>query len=132
MAMYPTFLTVLSNPEKYAEWVPIEKCTVAGVIDEEKVFKFVKLLMRGKEFKPLVGVINPFGDDIAVADGHHRFHAYRRIGHDKVLMAVSHDPLWFPIVSRGLNQLTPAWQVKARRQLRKLKCWLFRREDWGA
>jgi uncharacterized protein (DUF1015 family) len=129
--MAPSFLQALASPEKYAEWVPIERCTVAGVIDEDKVFKFVKLLMRGKTFKPLVGVLNPFGSNIAIADGHHRFEAFKRIGHDKVLMAVSVDPAWYPIVAFGVNQLTLGWQKKARRQFRKMKCWMLGREDWG-
>jgi uncharacterized protein (DUF1015 family) len=129
--MAPTFLQALANPEKYAEWVPIEKCTAAGVIDEEKVFRFVKLLMQGKTFKPLVGVASPIEDKIAIGDGHHRFTAYKRIGHDKVLVAVAIDPVWYPIVAFGINQLTPGWQRKARRQLRRLKCWLSGKEDWG-
>jgi hypothetical protein len=130
--MAPTFLQALANPEKYAEWVPIERCTVAGVIDEEKVWKFMRLLMKGQTFRPLIGVKNPFGDNIAVADGHHRFTAFKRVGHDRVLMAVVIDPIWYPIASTGINQLTSSWQKKARRRLREWKCWLTGEEDWGA
>jgi len=130
--MEPTFLEALADPEKYATWVPIEKCFAAGVIDEGKVFKFMKLMMKGQTFRPLVGIRHPFEDRIAVADGHHRFTAFQRIGHDKVLMALSHDPFWYPIVSSGLNQLTPGWQEKVRKPFRKLKCWMLGREDWGA
>lgn len=129
--MAPTFLQALASPEKYAEWVPIERCFAAGVFDDAKVWKFMRLLMRGQTFRPLVGVADPFSDRIAVADGHHRFTAFKRIGHDKVLMAVAVDPAWYLIVSTGINQLTMGWQKKTRRQFRKLKCWMLGREDWG-
>jgi len=121
----------LADPAKYAEWVPIEKVFAAGTIDETKVQKFVILLMKGKTFKPLVGVVSPIGDKIAVADGHHRFHAFQRIGHSQVLMAVSNDYAWYPIVALGINQLTSSWHTRVRRPLKKLRYKLFGGEDWG-
>jgi hypothetical protein len=119
----------LADPDRYAEMVPVSKIFAAGAINEKKVWKIITAYWKGKTFKALVGVSHPHEDKIAVADGHHRFHAYVRIGLKEVPMAVSDDFVLYPIIARGLNQLHPAWQNKVRGKLRSLKFRCLGKED---
>jgi hypothetical protein len=74
-AMFVSIMEALANPKKYAVLVDIDKCFAAGPINDKKVWKILREYWAGKDFKPLVGVAHPFEDKIAIADGHHRFHA---------------------------------------------------------
>ena len=122
----------LADPERFATTVPIEKVFAAGVVNEKKVWKIITAYWKGKTFKALVGVSHPFEDKIAVADGHHRFHAFKRIGLKEVRIAVSDDFTLYPLIARGVNQLGEGWQNRVRGKLRSLKFKLMGKEeeDW--
>lgn len=131
--MFVSIWDAFINPKKYAVWVDIDRCFAEGPINEAKVWKILREYWAGKDFDPIVGVAEPFGDRIAIADGHHRFHAYKQAGLKKILVAVSNDFLYYPIVAKGINQLHPTWQTVIRKKLRSLKYKLTgnEKEDWG-
>ena len=112
-------LTALAYPDRFAVLVPIERCFAAGTINEAKVWAIIRAWSNDQTFRPLVGVKHPFKERIAIADGHHRFHAYSRLGLTEIPVAVSDEYVYYPGVAAGLNQFGPRWQNRFRPKLRR-------------
>ena len=104
----------------------------AAQLNEAKVEKIMQELQAGKRFKALVAVAHPFRNRKAIADGHHRYEALKRLGVTKTRVALSDDYLYYPGVRFGWNQVNKRFQDKVRPKLKRVEMKMKRKkdEDW--
>ena len=97
-----------SKPEKYKEFILLEKIVVDEKVVDEGVARYEEMIESGGELKPIIVIKHPKEDLYAVLNGHHRFWALKEMKINKIKCAVIEDPLGilFNLTKDGFLQPT--------------------------
>ena len=102
-------LKAISNPNKYAIELPINKIVADNKIEKKGIQKIINDIESGKSIKSIVVVKHPEKEYFAVLDGHHRYWALRELGKSTIKCAVVEDSigLGFYLTKEGVFQPNP-------------------------
>lgn len=98
-----------TNPEKYKEYIPIEKIVVDEKVVDEGVTRYEKIIESGEELKPIIVIKHPKEDYYAVLDGHHRFWALvaQELTEAPCVVINVYTNLQFKMTQKGYFQPSP-------------------------
>ena len=117
---------LLLNPEKYAEWINIEKIVADEKIYHKGVKRYRKMIESGKDPGTIVIVKHPEKNLYAVLNGHHRYWAQKEMGIKEIKCAVVYDfigPL-FHLTKGGFLQPSPLYTQYIRVPFKKVRNYL--------
>jgi hypothetical protein len=114
-------LKAYSNPDKYAEDIPIDKLVADLKVDVEGVNRIIKMIKSGEVIKSIVVVKHPKKNYYAVLDGHHRFWAQKALCYPMIKCAVVEDffGLGFHMTKNGIFQPDPIFTKHVRIPLKR-------------
>jgi hypothetical protein len=114
-------LKAYSNPDKYAEDIPIDKIVADLKVDIEGVNRLIDIIESGEMIKTIVVVKHPKDNYYAVLDGHHRFWAQKILRYPIVKCAVVEDffGLGFHMTKNGIFQPDPKFTKYVRIPLKR-------------
>jgi hypothetical protein len=112
-----------TNPEKYKEYIPIEKIVVDEKVVDEGVARYENMIESGEELNPIIVIKHPKEDYYAVLDGHHRFWAM--IGQDiseaPCVVINVYTNLQFKMTQKGYFQPSPLFTKYVRIPLKRFQ-----------
>ena len=110
-----------SNPDRYAEEIPLDKIVADLKVDVEGVNRIINMIESGEIIKTIVVVKHPKKNYYAVLDGHHRFWAQKALCYSNVKCAVVEDffGLGFHMTKNGIFQPDPKFTKYVRIPLKR-------------
>ena len=112
-----------SKPEKYKEFIPLEKIVVDEKVVDEGVARYEEMIESGEELKPIIVIKHPKEDFYAVLNGHHRFWAMSRKGLTEAPCVVInvYTNLQFKMTKKGYFQPSPLFTKYVRIPAKRLQ-----------
>jgi hypothetical protein len=103
------FINAITNPDKYAVELPINKIIADNKVDKKWIQNIIIHLKSGKPIKSIVVVKHPKKDYFAVLDGHHRYWALKELDINTIKCAVVEDyvGLGYYLTKEGAFQPNP-------------------------
>ena len=117
-----------TNPEKYKEYIPIEKIVVDEKVVDEGVARYEKIIESGEELKPIIIIKHPKEDIYAVLNGHHRFWAMvaQDITVAPCVVINVYTNLQFKMTQKGYFQPSPLFTKYVRIPLKRLQEYMIK------
>lgn len=112
-----------TNPEKFKEFIPMEKIVVDEKVVDDGVARYEEMIESKEEIKPIIVIKHPKEDFYAVLDGHHRFWAMKKKGLEEAPCVVINDyvGLGFKMTQKGYFQPSPLFTKHVRIPAKRLQ-----------
>jgi len=115
-------------PKDWERWIEIDKIIADAKVYSDGVKMYEEMMKRDEETGLIVLVKHPSKDLYAVLDGHHRFHAYLKLGVKEVpcIVLPAMIGFLFDITKEGVLQPTEEFTKYVRVPFKKIESFLIR------
>lgn len=115
------------TPKGWKTYVDVKKILADSKVYPEGVKMYEDMIRRGEDIGAITLIKHPKEDLYAVLDGHHRFHAYSKMGIERTNCIVVPDPVGFlfTLTKDGMLQPTEEFTKHVRVPFKKLESFLY-------